>query len=143
VFAAILDAGHGGPVPDRDGVGEVQDFMPPPPTREAARRHRMIRRAALGVQGRQSSLPACQGGQRPRSGPRAILSRLRSVAAARSCAVGQGAGLRTCQRWTAGSWCCSMSHVSTASGGKPGVRRPPRLRPALETKKARLPEPIC
>ena len=70
VFAAILDADHGGLfriAPDRDGwiskqlylpdtnvlitrflmpggVGEVQDFMLPPRTGEAARRHRMIRR---------------------------------------------------------------------------------------------------
>jgi hypothetical protein len=70
MFAAILDADHGGLIriaPDRDGwiskqlylpdtnvlitrflmpdgVGEVQDFMLPPRTGEAARRHRMIRR---------------------------------------------------------------------------------------------------
>jgi hypothetical protein len=70
VFAAILDADHGGLfriAPDGDswnskqlylpdtnvlitrflmpgGVGEVQDFMLPPRTGEAARRHRMIRR---------------------------------------------------------------------------------------------------
>jgi GH15 family glucan-1,4-alpha-glucosidase len=70
VFAAILDADRGGRfgiAPDRDGwsskqlylpdtnvlitrflmpegVGEVQDFMPPPRTGEAAHRHRMIRR---------------------------------------------------------------------------------------------------
>src|ERR687887_575225 len=70
VFAAILDADHGGLfrispgcegwtskqlyLPDTnvlitrflmpDGVGEVQDFMPPPRTGEAAHRHRMIRR---------------------------------------------------------------------------------------------------
>jgi len=34
-----------------DGVGEVQDFMPPPRTGEAAHRHRMIRRV-LAVRGR-------------------------------------------------------------------------------------------
>ena len=77
VFAAILDADHGGLfrispdcegwtskqlyLPDTnvlitrflmpDGVGEVQDFMPPPRTGEAAHRHRMIRRV-LGVRGR-------------------------------------------------------------------------------------------
>jgi GH15 family glucan-1,4-alpha-glucosidase len=70
VFAAILDADHGGLfriVPEGDGwiskqlylpdtnvlitrflmpggVGEVQDFVLPPHTGEAARRHRMIRR---------------------------------------------------------------------------------------------------
>jgi hypothetical protein len=33
-----------------DGVGEVQDFMPPPRTGEAAQRHRMIRRV-LAVRG--------------------------------------------------------------------------------------------
>jgi GH15 family glucan-1,4-alpha-glucosidase len=70
VFAAILDADRGGLfriapdgdgwsskqlyLPDtnvlitrflmRDGVGEVQDFMPPPRTGEAAHRHRIIRR---------------------------------------------------------------------------------------------------
>jgi GH15 family glucan-1,4-alpha-glucosidase len=70
VFAAILDADHGGLfriAPDGDGwstkqlylpdtnvlvtrflmpggVGEVQDFMPPPRTAGAAHRHRMIRR---------------------------------------------------------------------------------------------------
>ena len=70
VFAAILNAGHGGLfriapardgwsskqlyLPDTnilitrflmpDGVGEVQDFMPPPRTGEATRRHRVIRR---------------------------------------------------------------------------------------------------
>src|SRR5512146_2530804 len=70
VFAAILDADHGGLfgiapdcngwsskqlyLPDTnilitrflmpDGVGEVQDFMPPVRTGEAARRHPMIRR---------------------------------------------------------------------------------------------------
>ena len=70
VFAAILDADEGGLfgiapegegwrskqlyLPDTnvlitrflmpDGVGEVQDFMPPPRTGEAAHRHRMIRR---------------------------------------------------------------------------------------------------
>src|ERR1700756_2460723 len=69
VFAAILDADRGGLFrisPDRDGwsskqlylpdtnvlitrflmpegVGEVQDFMPPPRTREAVHRQRMIR----------------------------------------------------------------------------------------------------
>jgi Domain of unknown function (DUF5911) len=72
VFAAILDADQGGLfrisadcdgwsskqlyLPDTnvlitrfltpDGVGEVQDFMPPPRTGEAAYRHRMIRRVA-------------------------------------------------------------------------------------------------
>jgi GH15 family glucan-1,4-alpha-glucosidase len=76
VFAAILDADHGGLfrispdgdgwsskqlyLPDTnilitrflmpDGVGEVQDFMPPPRTGEAAHRHRMIRRV-LAVRG--------------------------------------------------------------------------------------------
>src|SRR5262249_39429395 len=30
-----------------DGVGEVQDFMPPPSTGEAAHRHRMIRRVLV------------------------------------------------------------------------------------------------
>ena len=76
VFAAILDADHGGLfrispdcdgwsskqlyLPDTnilitrflmpDGVGEVQDFMPPPRTGEAARRHHMIRRV-LAVRG--------------------------------------------------------------------------------------------
>src|SRR6266542_2375899 len=70
VFAAILDADHGGLfriapdcegwsskqlyLPDTnvlitrflmpDGVGELQDFMPPPRSGEAAHRHRMIRR---------------------------------------------------------------------------------------------------
>jgi GH15 family glucan-1,4-alpha-glucosidase len=70
VFAAILDADHGGLfrispdsdgwsskqlyLPDTnvlitrflmpDGVGEVQDFVPPPRTGEAAHRHRVIRR---------------------------------------------------------------------------------------------------
>src|SRR5205823_460677 len=70
VFAAILDADHGGRfrispdcagwtskqlyLPDTnvlitrflmpDGVGEVQDFMPTPRTGEAAQRHPMIRR---------------------------------------------------------------------------------------------------
>src|SRR6058998_1281046 len=70
VFAAILDADRGGLfriapdgdgwsskqlyLPDTnvlitrflmpDGVGEVQDFMPPPRTGQAAHRHRMIRR---------------------------------------------------------------------------------------------------
>jgi Domain of unknown function (DUF5911) len=76
VFAAILDADHGGLfrispdghgwsskqlyLPDTnvlitrflmpDGVGEVQDFMPPPRTGQAAHRHRMIRRV-LAVRG--------------------------------------------------------------------------------------------
>jgi GH15 family glucan-1,4-alpha-glucosidase len=76
VFAAILDADRGGLfriapagegwsskqlyLPDTnvlitrflmpDGVGEVQDFMPPPSTGEAAHRHRMIRRV-LAVRG--------------------------------------------------------------------------------------------
>ncbi len=76
VFAAILDADRGGLfriapdcdgwsskqlyLPDTnilitrflmpDGVGEVQDFMPPPRTGEAAHRHRMIRRV-LAVRG--------------------------------------------------------------------------------------------
>ena len=76
VFAAILDADHGGLfriapdcdgwnskqlyLPDTnvlitrflmpDGVGEVQDFMPPPRSGEAAHRHRMIRRV-LAVRG--------------------------------------------------------------------------------------------
>ena len=76
VFAAILDADHGGLfriaphchgwsskqlyLPDTnvlitrflmpDGVGEVQDFMPPPRTGEAAHRHRIIRRV-LAVRG--------------------------------------------------------------------------------------------
>jgi hypothetical protein len=76
VFAAILDADHGGLfriapdcegwsskqlyLPDTnvlitrflmpDGVGEVQDFMPPPRTGAAAHRHRMIRRV-LAVRG--------------------------------------------------------------------------------------------
>src|SRR5215207_4791132 len=74
VFAAILDADHGGRFrisPDYDGWsskqlylpdtnalitrfltpdGEVQDFMPPPRTGEAAHRHRMIRRV-LAVRG--------------------------------------------------------------------------------------------
>jgi hypothetical protein len=76
VFAAILDADHGGLfrispdgdgwsskqlyLPDAnilitrflmpDGVGEVQDFMPPPRTGEAAHHHRMIRRV-LAVRG--------------------------------------------------------------------------------------------
>src|SRR5262249_52553054 len=76
VFAAILDADHWGLfriAPDCDGwsskqlylpdtnvlitrflmpggVGEVQDFMPPPRTGEAAHRHRMIRRV-LAVRG--------------------------------------------------------------------------------------------
>jgi GH15 family glucan-1,4-alpha-glucosidase len=76
IFAAILDADRGGLfriAPDGDdwgskqlylpdtnvlitrflmpgGVGEVQDFMPPPRSGEAARRHRMIRRV-LAVRG--------------------------------------------------------------------------------------------
>jgi GH15 family glucan-1,4-alpha-glucosidase len=76
VFGAILDADHGGLFrisPDSDGwsskqlylpntnvlitrflmadgVGEVQDFMPPPGTAEAAHRNRMIRRV-LAVRG--------------------------------------------------------------------------------------------
>ncbi|HEX6586812.1 MAG TPA: glycoside hydrolase family 15 protein, partial [Solirubrobacterales bacterium] len=76
VFAAILDADRGGLfrvspdcegwsskqlyLPDTnllitrflmpDGVGEVQDFMPPPTTGEAAHRHRIIRRL-LAVRG--------------------------------------------------------------------------------------------
>src|SRR5688572_32788674 len=76
VFAAILDADRGGLfrispdgdgwsskqlyLPDTnilitrfltpDGVGEVQDFMPPPGTGETAHRHRMIRRV-LAVRG--------------------------------------------------------------------------------------------
>jgi GH15 family glucan-1,4-alpha-glucosidase len=76
VFAAILDADRGGLfrispgcdgwsskqlyLPDTnvlitrfltpDGVGEVQDFMPPPRTGAAAHRHRMIRRV-LAVRG--------------------------------------------------------------------------------------------
>ena len=76
VFAAILDADRGGLfriapdcdgwsskqlyLPDTnilitrflmpDGVGEVQDFMPPPRSGEAAHRHRMIRRV-LAVRG--------------------------------------------------------------------------------------------
>ena len=76
VFAAILDADRGGLfriapdcdgwsskqlyLPDTnvlitrflmpDGVGEVQDFMPPPRTGEAAHRHRIIRRV-LAVRG--------------------------------------------------------------------------------------------
>ncbi|HXI96920.1 MAG TPA: trehalase-like domain-containing protein, partial [Candidatus Acidoferrum sp.] len=76
VFAAILDAERGGLfriapdsedwsskqlyLPDTnilitrfltpDGVGEVQDFMPPPHTGETAHRHRMIRRV-LAVRG--------------------------------------------------------------------------------------------
>src|SRR5512132_521678 len=76
VFAAILDADHGGLfrilpdcdgwrskqlyLPDTnilitrfltpDGVGEVQDFMPPPRTGEAVHRHRMIRQV-LAVRG--------------------------------------------------------------------------------------------
>ncbi|MFI7298683.1 glycoside hydrolase family 15 protein [Streptomyces sp. NPDC050121] len=76
VFGAILDADRGGAfriAPDCDGwtskqlylpdttilitrflmpggVGEVQDFMPPPRTGEAAHRHRMIRRV-LAVRG--------------------------------------------------------------------------------------------
>ncbi len=76
VFAAILDADRGGLfrissdcdgwrskqlyLPDTnilitrflmpDGVGEVQDFMPPPRNGEVAHRHRMIRRA-LAVRG--------------------------------------------------------------------------------------------
>jgi GH15 family glucan-1,4-alpha-glucosidase len=75
VFAAILDADHGGVfrispegddwsskqlyLPDTavlitrflmpDGVGEVQDFMPPPRTGEAAHRHRMVRRVLAGA----------------------------------------------------------------------------------------------
>jgi GH15 family glucan-1,4-alpha-glucosidase len=77
VFAAILDADRGGVfriapgdggwsskqlyLPDTnvlitrflmaDGVGEVQDFMPPPGTGEAAHRHRLIRRV-VAVRGR-------------------------------------------------------------------------------------------
>jgi GH15 family glucan-1,4-alpha-glucosidase len=76
VFAAILDADRGGLfriAPERegwtsrqlylpetnvlitrfltpDGVGEVQDFMPPPATGQAAHRHRMVRRV-LAVRG--------------------------------------------------------------------------------------------
>src|SRR5512147_1088883 len=76
VFGAILDADHGGLfrispdcdgwsskqlyLPDTnvlitrflmpDGVGEVQDFMPPARTGDAAHRHRMIRRV-LAVRG--------------------------------------------------------------------------------------------
>jgi GH15 family glucan-1,4-alpha-glucosidase len=76
VFAAILDADRGGLfriapagegwsskqlyLPDTnvlitrflmpEGVGEVQDFMPPPGTGAAAHRHRMIRRV-LAVRG--------------------------------------------------------------------------------------------
>jgi GH15 family glucan-1,4-alpha-glucosidase len=76
VFAAILDADHGGLFrisPDRDGwtskqlylpdtnilitrflmpdgVGEVQDFMPPPHTSEVGHRNRIIRRV-LAVRG--------------------------------------------------------------------------------------------
>src|SRR4051794_9004243 len=76
VFAAILDADHGGLfrispgsdgwsskqlyLPDTnilitrflmpDGVGEVQDFMPPSRGGEAAHRHRLIRRV-LAVRG--------------------------------------------------------------------------------------------
>jgi GH15 family glucan-1,4-alpha-glucosidase len=76
VFGAILDADRGGLfrispdcdgwspkqlyLPDTailitrflmpDGVGEVQDFMPPPHAGEAAHRHRMIRRV-LAVRG--------------------------------------------------------------------------------------------
>jgi GH15 family glucan-1,4-alpha-glucosidase len=79
VFAAILDADRGGLfrispdcdgwssrqlyLPDTnvlitrflmpDGVGEVQDFMPPARTGEAAHRHRMIRRV-VAVRGRMS-----------------------------------------------------------------------------------------
>ena len=77
MFAAILDTDRGGLfrispdceswsskqlyLPDTnvlitrflmpDGVGEVQDFMPPARTGEAAHRHRMIRRV-LAVRGR-------------------------------------------------------------------------------------------
>jgi GH15 family glucan-1,4-alpha-glucosidase len=76
VFAAILDADHGGLfrispdcdgwrskqlyLPDTnilitrfltpDGVGEVQDFMPPPQTGEAVHHHRMVRQV-LAVRG--------------------------------------------------------------------------------------------
>jgi GH15 family glucan-1,4-alpha-glucosidase len=81
VFAALLDAGRGGRfsispdgdgwtsrqlyLPDTavlitrfltpDGVGEVQDFMPPAMSGEAAHRHRLIRRV-LAVRGRMGFL---------------------------------------------------------------------------------------
>jgi hypothetical protein len=61
--------------------------------------------------------------------PRPILSSPRGAPAARSCAACLRAGSRrarpyrtasrTCQRCSAGSWCCSMSHLSAASVSGP------------------------